>query len=128
MAERGAAHLTLLALLLGGMLMLGLAVDLARFAASWREASHLAATSAEAGAGWIDEAAARRGTITVDATRARLAATQVASGSGRSVVVSVTPTRVCVRVSISVRPTLLAMVGAAARQASASACAEPRRG
>ncbi|WKZ81634.1 MAG: hypothetical protein QY307_05900 [Acidimicrobiia bacterium] len=128
MAERGAVHLTLLALLLGGMLMLGLAVDLARFAATWREASHLAATSAEAGAGWIDETAARRGELEVDATRSRVAATQVASGSGRSVLISVTPARVCVRVSIPVHPTLLAMVGAAPRQASAVACAEPRRG
>jgi hypothetical protein len=127
-AERGAGHLVRMALLFAATLMLGLAVDMTRIAVAWREASHLAATAAEAGAGWIDEAAARNDRIAVDPIAARMAARAVASGDGRSVTVTATAERVCVRVRIRVRPTLLALVGAAPKDVAATACAEPRMG
>jgi len=125
--ERGAVHLTVVALLFGGTLMLGLAVDLARFGAAWREANHLAATAAEAGAGWIDADAAYDGRIVLAAGDAGDAADAVAEGPGRRVRTDVTPTRICVEVAIRVRPTLLAVVGAGPHRATATACAEPRR-
>jgi hypothetical protein len=109
------------------MLMLGVAVDISRFGASWREASHLAATAAEAGAGWIDEPAAYDGEILVDRARAYSAARAVANGPGRQVATDITQDRVCVSVSIQVRPTLLSIVGAASKWATARSCAEPRR-
>lgn len=127
MNDRGAVHLTLVALLFGGTLMLGLAADMARFGASWREASHLAATAAEAGAGWISEDAAYEGMIVIDPARARDAARAVASSPGQTVVMEITDQRICVSVSIRVRPTLLALAGASDQWASANSCAEPRR-
>lgn len=120
--------LTLGVLLFGSVLMLGLAVDLARVAAVWRQASHLSATAAEAGAGWIDHAAALDDRLAVDPVRAREAATEVAAGPGRTHSVSADASRVCVTVTIPVPPTMLAMVGAAPASITASACAEPRKG
>jgi hypothetical protein len=113
--------------LFGGILMLGVAVDIARFGASWRDAAHLSATAAEAGAGWIDEEAAYDGEIVIDPARARIAARSVASAPGRQVTTDITVDRVCVSVSVRVRPTLLSIVGAADKWATASSCAEPRR-
>jgi hypothetical protein len=127
-AERGAAHLVLVALLFAATLMLGLAVDITRIGIAWREASHLAAVSAEAGAGWIDVTAARDDRIVVDPAAAETAARSVASGNGRVVVVVASPDRVCVRVSIRVRPSLLSLVGATPKEVGATACAEPRVG
>lgn len=127
MTDRGAVHLTIVALLFGGMLMLGVAVDIARFGAYWREASHLAATAAEAGAGWIDEASAYEGEIVLDPERARRAARGVANAPGRQVQTTVTQDRICVSVAIRVRPTLLSLVGAKNKWATATSCAEPRR-
>lgn len=126
MSERGAVHLTLVALLFGGTLMLGLAVDMARFGAVWREASHLAATAAEAGAGWIDETDAYDGRVTIDVDRADEAARTVAGGPGHWVTTEITTVRICVEVSIRVRPSLLALVGAQDQRATATSCAEPR--
>jgi len=127
-AERGAAHLVLVALLFAATLMLGLAVDITRIGIAWREASHLAAVAAEAGAGWIDVTAARDDRIVVDPAAAETAARSVAGGNGRVVVVVASPDRVCVRVSIRVQPSLLSLVGAAPKEVGATACAEPRVG
>src|SRR3989304_5207060 len=57
-----------------------------------------------AGAGWIDEAAARDDHIVVDRVAARTAARAVASGDGRSVAVTATADRGCVRGQIRGRP------------------------
>lgn len=127
-ADRGAAHLTLVALLLGGVLMLGLAADISRFGAAWREASHIASTAAEAGAGWINRRAARDGEIRVAVAQAESAAGTLLSASGRRGTLDVTTSRVCVAVSIDVHPTLLAVIGAGTKTVTARACAEPRRG
>ena len=118
----------LAALLFGATLMLGLTVDITRIGIAWREASHLAATAAEAGAGWIDEEAARADRIEIAPSLADAAARSVASGEGRVVDVIATIERVCVRVRIVVQPTLLALVGAAPKDVAALACAEPRMG
>ncbi len=127
-AERGAAHLVLVSLLFAATLMIGLAVDITRISIAWREASHLATTAAEAGAGWIDTVAALDDRIAVDPVSATVAARTVANGDGRTVTVTASPDRVCVRVITRVRPTLLALVGAAPKDVAATACAEPRKG
>jgi hypothetical protein len=127
MTDRGAVHLTLVALLFAGTLMLGLAVDIARFGATWRDASHLAATAAEAGAGWIDVARAYDGEIVLDPVAARNAAHAVADAPEHQVETEITNGRICVSVSVRVRPTLLTLVGATSKWATAASCAEPRR-
>lgn len=118
----------LVCLLFAATLMLGLAVDITRIGIAWREASHLATTAAEAGAGWIDVAAAREDRIAVHPPSATSAARSVAEGNGRTVSVTATSTRVCVRVAIRVNPSVLALVGAAPKDIAATACAEPRVG
>ena len=128
MTERGAVHLVVVALLFAGVLMLGLAIDITRVGIAYREASHLSTVAAEAGAGWIDEAAARQDVLVVDETRARTAAIAVASGPGRIVAVTTTPSRVCVRVAIIVRPGPISLAGAGPREIAATGCAEPRSG
>lgn len=120
--------LTLGVLLFGSVLMLGLAVDLARVAAAWREAAHLATTAAEVGAGHIDAAAARDGSIVVDVAAGSAAAAAVASRPGSDRRVAASPDRVCVTVMVPVPPTLLAVIGAMPATVTAHACAEPRRG
>lgn len=120
--------MTLSVLLFGSVIMLGLAVDLARVGAAWREASHLATTAAEAGAGWIDPAAALHDRLRLDRTRAAAAARAVAVAPDRRVGVSTSATRVCVSVAIPVRPTLLSLVGARLKTVAVTACAEPRKG
>ncbi|HUG75478.1 MAG TPA: hypothetical protein VMM81_07405, partial [Acidimicrobiia bacterium] len=102
MNDRGSVPLTLAVLLFGSVVMLGLAVDLARVAAAWRQASHTASTAAEAGAGWIDESAARLDRLVLNTGRAREAALAVATAPHRSAKVAATSTRVCVRVTVPV--------------------------
>jgi hypothetical protein len=128
MAERGSAYLTLIALLFGGTLMLGLAVDVARFGATWRDVSHVASTAAEAGAGWINRSAAHAGDLRVAREQAETAATLVLEESGYDAEVTASLHQVCVVVRASVRPTLLAVVGAEPKTITARACAAPRQG
>ncbi|MFH1103894.1 MAG: hypothetical protein V1757_02965 [Actinomycetota bacterium] len=127
-ADRGAAPLTLVALLFGGVLMLGLAVDIARFGAAWREASHVAATAAETGAGWINRTAAREGELRIGRASAESAARAFTDATGHPAEVTATVDRVCVTVHIDVHPTLLTIVGAGTKTVTAHACAEPRQG
>ena len=53
MNDRGYGSVLALALLLGGVLLVGVAIDVARVVVAWREASFVAHTSAETGAGWV---------------------------------------------------------------------------
>lgn len=128
MNERGAVHFVLVALMFAGTLMLGLAIDITRVGIAWREASHLASTAAEAGAGWIDVAAARQDRLVLDPVGASAAAVAVAAGPGRRVSVTTSDSRVCVLVTLTVQPGLLALAGAAPRDVTATGCAEPRSG
>jgi len=127
-ADRGAVHLTLVALLFGGTLMMGLAVDVARIGATWRDATHVAATAAEAGAGWINRDAARDGEIRIARGQAEEAARAVLDASNVVGDIEATRRRICVVVHIEVHPTLLTIVGAGPETVSGMACAEPRRG
>jgi hypothetical protein len=127
MRERGAVHLTLAALMLGGTIMLGVAVGVTRIAGAWREASHLAAVAAEAGAGWIDVDAARLGEIALDPAAASAAALSLGD-DGDGITASVEGDRICVSVTVDVDPGVLVSVGAGIESVIATACAEPRRG
>ena len=66
MDDRGFATPALFVVVIGGLLMLGLALDVALYAASWRETAHLADVAAETGAGVIDEKAVYQGDLLLD--------------------------------------------------------------
>lgn len=128
MGERGYGSVLALTLLLGGALLVGLATDVARLASAWREATHVAHTAAEVGAGWVEEAALYRGDLVVNSAAATAAALSFASGDDRSVEVVVYRSRVCVTVRVNVAPGPTRVVGAAPTEVVATECAEPRRG
>lgn len=117
-----------LMLLLGGVLIIGLAVDVTRLIATWRETSHLAHTAAETGAGWVQSEPLYRGELSIDPISAETAAREVASGATRSVEVDAGLTLVCVTVHQEVAPGITRLAGAAPKAVSATACASPRRG
>lgn len=117
-----------LSLLFGGVLLVGLASDVARLVVTWREVSHLAHTAAETGAGWVEPGALYRGELTVDVAAAEAAAVGIAAGPQRSVGVDANSEEVCVTVAQTVTPGITRLVGGASKTVSATACAVPRRG
>lgn len=118
-----------LALLFGGVLLIGLATDVARLVAAWQEASHVAHTGAEVGAGWVRPDALYGGDLRLDRPRARQAARDYVRGQGHGSVVRIEGARrLCVTASTSVRPGLTRLVGATTRRIAVTACAEPRQG
>lgn len=118
-------------LLVGGALAVGLAVDLGRCGAAWREVSFAADAGAEAGAAQIDAAAAYRGELLLDPPAARAAGVAGALAArpraGRSAAAEAEPGRVCVTVRQPFPAGLLAAV-LPARLITASACASPVQG
>lgn len=128
MAERGYASVLALAMLLGSVLLIGLATDLARLVVAWRETSFLAHTAAESGAGWVEPQALYTGELIVDVPAAVDAAHAVASGPGLSVSTKANATQVCVTVQQSVAPGLTRLVGAGPQAVQVTACASPRQG
>jgi hypothetical protein len=127
-ADRGYASVLALALIFGGVLLLGVAVDIVRLASAWQEASHLAHVSAETGAGWVRSDSLYAGRLVVDDANAVHAAHQVAVGTGMEASVTATPTEVCVAVHARVEPGLSRLVGASGQSISARACASPHQG
>lgn len=126
--ERGYGSVLALALLMGGVLLIGLAVDVTRLIAIWRETSHLAHTAAETGAGWVEPGALYRGELVVDIPAAEDAAMAIASGPQRSVRVDADSQEVCVTVEQNVSPGITRLAGAAPKKVLVTACASPRRG
>lgn len=117
-----------LALLFGGVLLIGLTTDVTRLIVTWREVSHVAHTAAETGAGWVEPEALYRGELVVDVVAAEVAALEVASGPQRSVAVDANTHEVCVTVSQSVSPGITRLVGGSTKTVAVVACAAPRRG
>ncbi len=128
MDERGYGSVLALMLLLGGVLVIGLAIDLTRLIATWRETAHLAHTAAETGAGWVEPGALYLGQLTIDEPAAATAARTVAAGPNRSVEVHSSPMTVCVTVRQEVAPGITRLTGAAPKTVSVTACASPRQG
>ncbi len=128
MGERGYGSVLALALLMGGVLLIRLAVDVTRLIAIWRETSHLAHTAAETGAGWVEPGALYRGELVVDIPAAEDAAMAIASGPQRSVRVDADSQEVCVTVEQNVSPGITRLAGAAPKKVLVTACASPRRG
>jgi len=115
------------ALVIAAILIVALAADLLRYAATVREVAFAADVAAEAGAAVVDPAAAYAGTLRLAPAGAVTAATQAALQTrprpGRSVDVTVIPGMVCVAVS---EPFASRFVpGTTVR---VDACAQTRRG
>ena len=132
MSDRGSAMPMLAVLVFGGVLVLGLALDLGRWASTWREAAFAADTGAAAGAAMIDAASAYRGRLELDAAAAHATALDAAASArartGRSASAAVDPFRICVTVRQPFAPTLLRAVGVGERTVTATACASPAQG
>jgi hypothetical protein len=126
--ERGYGSVLALALLFGGVLLIGLASDVTRLVFIWRETSHLAHTAAETGAGWVQSVDLYRGELVIDVAAAESIASAVASGPDRSVRVDASPEEVCVTVEQSVSPGITRLVGGASKAVGVTACARPKQG
>jgi len=128
-SERGSALPLLAVLVLGGMIVAGLAIDLGRWGVTWREAAFAADTGAEAGAAMIDTEAAYRDDLQLDAGRARVVAIDAALGArprpGRTATATADVTAVCVTVRQQFRPTILRAAGVGPGVIAVEACAVP---
>jgi hypothetical protein len=132
MNERGSMLPYLGALFFVGFVLLGLALDTALLAATYREAAFAADVGAEAGAARLEAGAAYGGEIVLDSARA-LAAAETASRSarsraGRTVNASTDGTEVCVVVVDHYEPRILGAVGIGEQGVRVQACAAPRQG
>jgi general stress protein YciG len=118
-------------LLLGGALLVGLAIELGRQGAAWREAAFAADAGAEAGAAAIDPLAAYGGSIRLDPEAAkeagRAAALAARPRPGREATADADESRVCVTVRQPMPAGLVSSL-ASDRVIAVSACAVPRRG
>ncbi len=122
----------MLAVVLGGLLVLGLALDLGRWAFVQREAVFAADAGAQAGAAIIDQEAAYRGATRLDRGAARTVAVEAALEArprpGRTAAAAVGPAEVCVTVRQPFGTTLLRAAGVGGAEIRASACARPAQG
>jgi hypothetical protein len=130
-SERGTVLPVLTLLLFGGALAVGLAVDLGRCGAAWREASFAADAGAEAGAAVIDPGEAYQGRLLLDPVPAEEEAVAAALAArprdGRAAAAEAETGRVCVTVHQPFPPGLLGSL-VRGRVISAVACATPAQG
>lgn len=132
MDDRGSVLPAIAVIALGGVLVIGIGIDLARWGASWREAAYAADVGAEAGAAMIERAAALRGDVSIDETLAVATAVDAALRArqrrGRSATVAVTGVQVCVRVEQPFRTTVARVAGSETLSIAVEACARPAQG
>ena len=132
MNERGSMLPFLGALFFVGFVLLGLALDTALLAATYREAAFAADAGAEAGAAQLESGAAYGGEVVLDRATA-VAAAEAASLSARSRVgrtasAATDGTAVCVVVVDHYEPRILGAIGIAKHGVTVKACAAPRQG
>lgn len=129
--DRGSALPGVVALVVAGLLLTGVAIDIGRWGATWRAVADAAAAGARAGAGQVDQAGLYLGRREVESEEAIGAAFRIAHAGGtasRSVVVDVDSTTVCVTVTETHHPTSLRAVGGGPTPVSVTACASPAQG
>ena len=132
MNERGSMLPYLGALFFVGFVLLGLALDTALLAATYREAAFAADAGAEAGAAQLDAGAAYGGEMALDRATA-VAAAETASLSarsraGRTASAWADGTEVCVSVVDHYEPRILGVIGIGRQGVTVRACAAPRQG
>ena len=132
MNERGSMLPYLGALIFVGLVLLGLAFDIALLAATYREAAFAADAGAEAGASQLETRAAYGGAVVLDrraaAASAETAALVARSRADRTASAATDGTEVCIVVVDSYEPLLLGAVGIGAQGVRVQACAVPRQG
>ena len=132
MNERGSMLPYLGALLFVGFVLLGMALDTALLAATYREAAFAADAGAEAGAAQLEAGAVYGGDMVLD-RKASIAAAETASlaarsRAGRSARATTDGTDLCVVVVDHYEPRILGAVGIGAHGVTVQACAAPGRG
>lgn len=132
MNERGSMVPYLGALLFVGFILLGLALDTALLAATYREVAFAADIGAEAGAAQVEVDATYVGETRLDRTAA--IATSVAAAlsarprAGRTANATVEGAIVCVTVTDRFEPRILGAIGIGREGVTVRACAQPGRG
>jgi hypothetical protein len=132
MNEQGSMLPFMAALIFVGLVVTGLALDVALLAATYRETAYAADVGAEAGAAVVavgqpgddpslDPPAAEEAGMAAAVVARRRAVAPVA-------VASATADEVCVTVTNEYRPRILGALGVAPVEISIEACAEPRSG
>ena len=132
MNERGSMLPYLGALFFVGFVLLGLALDTALLAATYREAAFAADAGAEAGAAQLGTGAAYGGEMALDRATA-VAAAETASLSarsraGRTASAWADGTEVCVSVVDHYEPRILGVIGIGRQGVAVRACAAPSQG
>ena len=132
MNERGSILPYLGALFFVGFVLLGLALDVALLAATYREAAVAADAGAEAGAAQIEIAAAYAGDRRIDASAAIAAAERASLAAqpraGRTAAAATDGFEVCVVVTDRYEPRILGSVGIGTKGIAVRACATLRQG
>lgn len=113
-------------------LLLGLALDTALLAATYREAAFAADAGAEAGAAQVEVGAAYGGEMVLDPDAA-IAAAETASLAarlrvGRTATATTDGVDVCVVVVDQYEPRILGAIGIGSQGVTVRACAAPRQG
>ena len=120
------------ALLFAGLVVLGLAVDVALYAANYRDAAFAADVGAEAGAAVLAVPAAYQGELALAAEAAVRIAIDAAESarprSGRSASASPEPGRICVTVTQDHVTRFVHALGIGPATIVVTGCAEPRQG
>lgn len=132
MNERGSMLPYLGALFFVCFLLLGLALDTALLAATYREAAFAADAGAEAGAAQVEVGAAYGGEMVLDPDAA-IAAAETASLAarlrvGRTATATTDGVDVCVVVVDQYEPRILGAIGIGSQGVTVRACAAPRQG
>ena len=130
--EPGSVLPMLGALIFAGLVVLGLAADVALYAASYRDAAFAADAGAEAGAAILAPSAAYGGDLTLDADQAIGIAVAAAESArprtGRSASAMAEPGRICVTVTQAHVTRFIQALGIGPAAIVVTGCAEPRQG
>lgn len=132
MNERGSMLPYLGALFFVGFVLLGLALDTALLAATYREAAFAADAGAEAGAAQLETSAAYGGEVLLDrhaaVDTAETASLAARSRAGRTASATTDGAEVCVMVVDTYKPRILGAIGIGGQGVTVQACAAPRQG
>lgn len=120
------------ALIFAGLIVLGLAADVAVYAAAHRDTAFAADTGAEAGAAMLAASAAYAGDLVLEPQVAADIAVAAAEAArprpGRSAAATTEPGRICVTVTQHHQNRFLQALGVGTATIVVTGCAEPRQG
>jgi hypothetical protein len=132
-SDESGSMMPLLALLIfTGLVVLGLALDVALLGATYRRAAFAADAGAEAGAAMLSVDDAYAGIVVLDPAAAEQVAVEAAmaarTAEGRTVTAGAQPDRVCTTVVDHYTPRIIGSLGLGPATVTVTACAEPGRG